>query len=109
MVDLPTGQYIIYCRPWGEQGHIIAQFVPQPVWQTIPTEAPAVAEEHLTGRERSVLQRLAQGESNKVIAKALGVTEGTVKVHLKGILRKLKLANRTQAALYAAQYTQGLR
>jgi two-component system nitrate/nitrite response regulator NarL len=53
----------------------------------------------LSKREAQILHCLTQGASNKLIARELGVAEATVKVHLKGILRKLKAANRTQAAI----------
>ncbi len=55
----------------------------------------------LTPREREVLERLVEGLSNKAIAQALSIGEGTVKVHLKAVLRKLEVANRTQAATLA--------
>ena len=55
----------------------------------------------LTPRERDVLERLVDGLSNKAIAQALSIGEGTVKVHLKAVLRKLDVANRTQAATLA--------
>ena len=55
----------------------------------------------LTPRERQVLARLIDGLSNKAIAQALSIGEGTVKVHLKAVLRKLDVANRTQAAILA--------
>ncbi len=55
----------------------------------------------LTPREREVLERLVDGLSNKAIAQALSIGEGTVKVHLKAVLRKLHVANRTQAATLA--------
>ena len=55
----------------------------------------------LTPRERQVLARLIDGLSNKAIAQALSIGEGTVKVHLKAVLRKLHVANRTQAATLA--------
>ena len=55
----------------------------------------------LTPREREVLDRLVDGLSNKAIAQALSISEGTVKVHLKAVLRKLDVANRTQAATLA--------
>jgi two-component system nitrate/nitrite response regulator NarL len=54
---------------------------------------------NLSRREVQILHCLMQGASNKLIARELGVAEATVKVHLKGILRKLKAANRTQAAI----------
>lgn len=55
----------------------------------------------LSTRERSILQYLVQGESNKVIARSVNITEATVKVHVKTILRKIRVQNRTQAAVWA--------
>ena len=52
-------------------------------------------------RELYVLQCLAEGSSNKVIARQCDIAEGTVKVHVKAILRKIKVNNRTQAAVWA--------
>jgi DNA-binding NarL/FixJ family response regulator len=49
-----------------------------------------------TQREAAVLERLRQGQPNKIIAHALGVSESTVKVHLRSIMSKLKVRNRTQ-------------
>lgn len=57
--------------------------------------------EQLTPRQRDVLTRLREGKSNKQIAHELGLTEGTVKVHVTAILRNLGVRNRTQAALTA--------
>jgi NarL family two-component system response regulator LiaR len=64
-----------------------------------PQRSPTV--DPLTEREVEVLRRLAHGESNQVIATALKIGEGTVRVHVSNILSKLHLASRTQAALYA--------
>ncbi|HLB94811.1 MAG TPA: response regulator transcription factor [Nitrospiria bacterium] len=60
----------------------------------------------LTSREKEILQFLAKGESNKEIANALSISEHTVKIHLKNILKKLHMNNRIQAAIYA--HEQGL-
>ncbi|HEY4485528.1 MAG TPA: response regulator transcription factor [Nitrospiria bacterium] len=60
----------------------------------------------LTVREKEVLQILAHGDSNKEIGNALCISEHTVKIHLKNILKKLHMNNRIQAAVYA--YQQGL-
>jgi len=59
--------------------------------------------ELLTDRERSVLKLLAQGQSNRNIGKSLQLTEGTVKGYVSNILAKLKLDDRTQAALLAVK------
>lgn len=55
----------------------------------------------LTGREKEVLRHVADGLANKAIADALGVSENTVKKHLRNILQKLHLQNRVQVAIYA--------
>lgn len=57
----------------------------------------------LTARELEVLKALARGMANKEIAAELGVAEKTVKTHVSSILRKLQVADRTQAALYAVR------
>ena len=81
----------------------------EPVQQTLlqalaqPQRAEAVPEE-LTEREREVLALLAEGRSNKEIAKALHVTERTVKGHVGNVLGKLGVASRTQAAIYAMRH-----
>jgi DNA-binding NarL/FixJ family response regulator len=56
---------------------------------------------HLTRRERDVLAVLVEGHPNKEIARQLGLQEVTVKVHLKGVFRKLGATNRTQAVRIA--------
>jgi DNA-binding NarL/FixJ family response regulator len=54
-------------------------------------------------REASILQLLREGAPNKLIARQLSLTEATVKVHLKSILRKIRVNNRTQAAGWAME------
>lgn len=58
----------------------------------------------LSPRERETLIMLARGDSNKEIAATLHLAESTVKIHVQGILRKLNLAGRVQAAVYAAEH-----
>ena len=58
----------------------------------------------LTEREREILERVARGNQNKIIAADLGLSEHTVKIHLHNIIRKLGVHNRTEAAaIYHAQ------
>lgn len=59
--------------------------------------------EKLSPREREIMAFLARGESNKEIARALDLAESTVKIHVQGILRKLGLSSRVQAAVYAVE------
>jgi len=61
------------------------------------------ADDGLTTRQRDVAALLAAGKSNKEIARELKVYEGTVKFHVKSILRKLGVRNRTEAVLAAAR------
>ncbi|QLG87753.1 two-component system response regulator NarL [Chitinibacter bivalviorum] len=58
---------------------------------------------HLTEREQEILQCLAQGLSNKLIGRQLGIAEGTVKVHVKSLLRKLSFRSRLEAAVWAVE------
>ena len=57
----------------------------------------------LTEREREMLQGLAQGLSNKLIARNLNITESTVKVHVKNVLKKLGFRSRLEAAVWAVE------
>ena len=57
----------------------------------------------LTPRELEILCHLAEGQSNKVIARNLGISDGTVKLHVKAILRKLDVHSRVEAAVIAVE------
>lgn len=63
----------------------------------------ACAQPQLTPREKDILRGLLAGHSNKMIANDLGTTDMTVKAQLRHLLRKLGVANRTQAALWARE------
>jgi DNA-binding NarL/FixJ family response regulator len=75
------------------------------------TEAAPTAERPpwraLTRRQGDVLALIAQGKANKLIADALNMSESTVKAHVKQIIRRLNVANRTQAALLATRNRAG--
>jgi two-component system nitrate/nitrite response regulator NarL len=70
------------------------------------TKAPdaACGKPPLSPREQEILRLVATGSSNKEVARALGVAESTVKIHVQHILRKLGLSSRVQAAVYAAEH-----
>jgi two-component system nitrate/nitrite response regulator NarL len=55
----------------------------------------------LTEQESRILVHLAEGKSNKLIARDMGIAEGTVKVHVKHLLKKLNLRSRVEAAVWA--------
>ena len=58
----------------------------------------------LSPRERSILRCLIEGDSNKCIARKIEIAEATVKVHIKAILRKIQVQNRTQAAIWGVNH-----
>jgi DNA-binding NarL/FixJ family response regulator len=70
-----------------------------------PADPAARGLESLTSREREVLSLLADGRSNREIARTLGVAEKTVKTHVSAVLAKLGVADRTQAAVLAVRQT----
>lgn len=67
---------------------------------------PAATHTDLTEREREILGLLADGRSNKEIARELGISDATVKVHIKHLLRKLNMKSRLEAAVWALQNPQ---
>ena len=86
----------------------LAEEEPEPRRDTItalPLPAPMLFEGRrlpvLSIREREILRGLVSGWPNKVIARELAITEATVKVHMKALLRKIQMTNRTQAAIWA--------
>jgi two-component system nitrate/nitrite response regulator NarL len=60
--------------------------------------------DNMTPREREILCQLAGGLSNKAIARQLGIADGTVKLHVKAILRKLAVRSRVEAAVLAVEH-----
>jgi NarL family two-component system response regulator LiaR len=108
----------------GALGYLLKDSSPQELFQAIrdvfhgePSLDPAIAlkllrefkhpsnqppvQDPLTEREVKVLSLVSRGLTNQEIAEVLGISERTVRTHVGNILRKLHLANRTQAALYA--------
>lgn len=60
--------------------------------------------DQLTDRELDILKLISLGDSNKVIARKLDISEGTVKVHVKHLLKKMALRSRVEAAVWAVEY-----
>lgn len=81
-------------RADGEAGVQSAEKVPDGTFQA----------KGLSVRETVILRCLMEGDSNKLIARKFDITEATVKVHVKAILRKIHAKNRTQAAIWAASH-----
>ncbi len=82
----------------------IASHEAEPLVQAGPTQTGDRAVNgfaQLSGREQMILQQLTQGAPNKLIARELNMAEATVKVHIKSLLRKIGVRNRTQAATWA--------
>jgi two-component system nitrate/nitrite response regulator NarL len=67
----------------------------------LKTEEPTV---RLSPREKSIMHCLIEGDSNKSIARKIDIAEATVKVHVKAILRKIRVQNRTQAAIWGMNH-----
>jgi two-component system nitrate/nitrite response regulator NarL len=68
----------------------------------IPPDTSEAGE--LSRRELEILRCLLAGQSNKAIARQLDITESTVKMHFKNLMRKIRAQNRTQAAVWAIQH-----
>ncbi|MCQ4083363.1 response regulator transcription factor [Streptomyces sp. RB6PN25] len=89
-------------------GHVLLQ--PEVADALLSREEPGAGQGRggsLTDREREVLGLIADGRSNREIARALVLSEKTVKTHVSNILMKLDLADRTQAALWAVRHGMG--
>lgn len=85
----------------GMTGKLVEQ-LQRPVSDAQPS--PQLPHDRLSPREREILLLLARGASNKEIARDLTLAESTVKIHVQGILRKLGITSRVQAAVYAVEH-----
>ena len=77
--------------------------------QAAPAPPQAAPFAELTPRELEILECIADGFSNKMIARELDITDGTVKLHVKAILRKLGMRSRVEAAVAAVEHGLGRR
>ena len=80
----------------------LANVLPQPGSKSSgATKTDELRNAHPTSQEIDILRCVANGESNSLIGKKLGISEADVRIHIKQILKKLQVSNRTQAALWA--------
>jgi two-component system nitrate/nitrite response regulator NarL len=84
--------------------HKLADSLRAPPKESAALAAAAANPGKLSPREREIIVMLAHGASNKEIARVLNLSESTIKIHVQGILRKLNIAKRVQAAVYAVEH-----
>jgi len=111
--------YVLKSSPSDVLEHVVSLVLADPGYLPLPRAAVAGAPlrapaepqgfetvaRQLTDRQRDVFRLLQLGQSNKEIARELGVLEGTVKVHVRAIMQKLGVRNRTQVAVMAVRGT----
>lgn len=95
--DIISGKTIVA----GDLSHVLAKVVQGDTMEVEEEEDPF---SELTPREYEILGLLAKGQTNKVIARNLGISDGTVKLHVKAILRKLNINSRITAAVMAVEH-----
>lgn len=100
----PRGLARMLLEPVAEPAPEARAVLPVPLLPLIPDRQRATT---LSVREHEILRCLVDGLPNKAIARALDITEATVKVHIKGLLRKMNMSNRTQAAVWALNANLG--
>lgn len=104
--DMPTDAFIASLELVMAGGKAFPEVVISAItsgWGGTEEEISPAEHAKFSMRESEIVERLAEGSSNKLIANMLDITEATVKVHVKTILRKLKLSNRTQVAIWAVK------
>jgi two-component system nitrate/nitrite response regulator NarL len=109
--DMEPDQLVVALRDIVAGKTVVAPDLAPVLARVVQGDSSAADEESpfakLTPRENEILALLAEGQSNKVIARNLGISDGTVKLHVKSILRKLGVHSRVEAAVIAVE--QGLR
>lgn len=109
--DMEPDELVGALRDIQKGKNVVAQDLTDALARMVQGDTPADDDKGpfaaLTPREREILCLLAEGQSNKLIARNLGISDGTVKLHVKAILRKLGIHSRVEAAVIAVE--QGLR
>ncbi|MCZ8076452.1 MAG: response regulator transcription factor [Paucibacter sp.] len=99
-----TSKLVSAFQNLGRQPLAAAAGAPAAAEPVVPeAQAQAQAVPAVSPREQEILAHIAKGASNKEIARALGIAETTVKIHVQHILRKLGLSSRVQVAVFASQ------
>ncbi len=106
--DVTTAQLASTVRTLASGGTVLSPHLSEGTLHTLAEAAPpkiaaSSREEPMTSREREILRMLAGGYSNREIARALHLAEGTVKNHVSNILSKMGVRDRTRAVLKAAE------
>ena len=102
--DVPPSELEAAIRLVHAGGVLVDPTVVGSLMAEVARAGPPPGLDELTARERQVLALLAQGRSNRDLAAALYVSEKTIKTHVSSILAKLRLTDRTQAALFAVRH-----
>ena len=109
--DMEPDELVSALRDIENGKNVVAQDLTDALARMVQGDTNVADEEgpfsELTPREMEILCLLAEGQSNKLIARNLGISDGTVKLHVKAILRKLGIHSRVEAAVIAVE--QGLR
>lgn len=109
--DMEPDELVSALRDIENGKNVVAQDLTDALARMVQGDTKVADEEgpfsELTPREMEILCLLAEGQSNKLIARNLGISDGTVKLHVKAILRKLGIHSRVEAAVIAVE--QGLR
>jgi DNA-binding NarL/FixJ family response regulator len=105
--DVPPAELEAAIRQVHAGGVLLDPSVVGSLMAEVARAEPVPGVDELTARERQVLALLAQGRSNRELAAELYVSEKTVKTHVSSILAKLRLTDRTQAALFAVRHGLG--
>ncbi len=109
--DMEPDELVSALRDIENGKNVVAQDLTDALARMVQGDASVADDEgpfsDLTPREMEILCLLAEGQSNKLIARNLGISDGTVKLHVKAILRKLGIHSRVEAAVIAVE--QGLR
>lgn len=105
-VVFPSGMFLSAMSTYSETSHAQRRAVTEGV-EDLQAASADLPVRTLSTREAEILHCLMEGAPNKIIARKLEVAEATVKVHIKAILRKIRVANRTQAAMWAVAHLPG--